>query len=478
MSAQSTTVTLPTPISSSASVQITYDVLTPFHNERHRIVKRGKNKGKERSSQQVENDDSALHQFLKDLNPPKSKSDLIGDEFGKDFEKLLKKHLKNVKDNYKKRKEEKGESVDEKSANQNVNNRKSKLKAWHESYRAMLAYQHLPDGFKASLKLLLDDYIKNHKNITIYAIAKKCGIPKTTLAEWAYGTRNPTPTAKDKIAALEKFFNLPAGILWLKLPYRADKSNLKSQATPHRKLLALKAKDKYILPEFPPAVQEEWDGLVKLYTKKSEIEDPAAAIDEGLELNDDESSGRKEDVIWRKRLDGINITERFKNLLARTFFGFLLRDLSDPYDQELINTAIEVIKKHRRAKGKEIDRGANRGSKKNSGTWLTSRQIDEKRGKRFNEEDLSLALLGDARLTYPYIQWKRARTGEVFYNSFVKSHLQFCSQLVHPDTGYLTKHPEFGKRLPVKIENEKEWIEWCKSSHRKFNTYLTQVAGY
>lgn len=402
--------------SSNQTARITYAELILFHHERNKISTRGKNKGKPRSQKVIENDNTALKQWRESLQPPKSENDLIGHEFGKDFQEKLEKHLEALRNKTKSESKKKG------GEKQPVIDRRSQLSRWQESYRAMLETPHLPSDFNEALKILVDEYLDKHKDQSLYSIAKQCRIHGDTLSSWVNRGEVPAYRALVKVQSLERFFNLSAGVLVFKLRhvFGRNRDNVKSQTTPERAQLASNVLTRYALQILPPSVQSEWLRLVRFFT------DLAWVISKQLK--------RGKNSEWRTRKsDGVNVTEIYKNTLARRYLGFLCLDLPDE------------------------DESAS------------------DRGRRFKSEELSIALLSVAPLVYAYINWKRKRNRKQAYNSETKSFLQFCSQLVHPRTGYLTQHPEFGLKLPKKIKTKSAWLKWCEENHSIFNRYLKEL---
>jgi hypothetical protein len=290
------------------------------------------------------------------------------------------------------------------------------------AYRAMLETQHLPSDFNEALKKIVNEYLDEHKDQSLYSIARQCSIPHSTLERWVYEGAVPNYNASAKIESLERFFKVPAGSLIFKLRYifGGNRDNVRSQTTPERERLASNVLTRYALQILPPSVQSEWLRLVRFFT------DLAWVISKKLK--------RDKNSEWRTRKsDGVNATEIYKNTLTRRYLGFLCLNLSDE------------------------DESAS------------------DRGRRFRPKDLSIALFSVAPLVYAYINWKRKRNRKQAYNSETKSFLQFCSQLVHPETGYLTQHPEFGLKLPKKIKAKGAWLKWCEENHSIFNRYLKEL---
>jgi hypothetical protein len=236
------------------------------------------------------------------------------------------------------------------------------------------------------------------------------------LQGWASGTVNPSTKSLHNIQRLEAYFQVSHGILSSRIPAALkDKAIYSKGGTPWRKQQCVLRKLSYYLRVFPSHLDREWNELLLFFT------DSEWAEERRLERNS----------VWRVRWNnGQCVTGDMRKKDLMSFFGYLCLP---PMHED----------KRLRGQGCRID-------------------------------DLSLALLSDADLVRNYLYFRRARTVSQSFNSYTKSFLSFCSQLLRPETGYLWQSSAYGSMLPQKIAPDK-WHNWCEASHRKIGDLRNKI---
>lgn len=355
-----------------------------------------------------------------------SPDEVIGAEMGDDFRQRLVEHLIELESN--------------KLARSTINNRKSLLTKWRESYLFLKEASCLPEGFGEALEALLKKGVGS-----INHVARSCNTPVSTLLRWRRGETRPNSVSLKYVTALEVYFGLPANILLNKTRLsvapgpRRDWAQCRS--TPHRRYVSELRKKPYkmIVEAFNDRQRREWQDLFRFYTNHAWV----AA--QGLERS------RRG---WRtRRNDKKNSTGEIKLRYLQNFYGYLCLP-DEPESPDF--------------RGIEFDPD-NDGHKGVRG--LDPHLV----GLGIDPQNLSLALLVDTNLIHSHIEFLRRRAFGQVYNTYVKGFLNFCRQLVLLVKGFLWQHAKFGAEVTPPIPSETAWRERCEEAHRRIKNIIRNL---
>jgi len=361
-----------------------------------------------------------------DSQPRKvSPNDLVGAELDEDFDRQLLEHLAVL------------EKMKLSSAT--INNRKSLLMKWHESYILMMKTASLPEKFSEAVNFLLEN-----RGRGISHVARSCNVTVSILLRWKNGKNMPGAASRQYVVALESYFDLPPGTLLIKtlLPVTGSTANTtEDKSTPHRRYISEIRKKPYKLgfDLFTDKQQQEWRDLFRFYTNHAWV----AA--QGLERS------RRG---WRtRRSNQKNSTGEIKLRYLQNFYGHLclppapeapnLRGATfDPYNDE--HHGVPGLDPH-----------------------LT--------GVGLFHDKLSLGLFVDISLIHSHIEFLRGRAFGHVYNTYVRGLLNFCRQLVLPEKGFLWQHSRFGEELSPPILTKAIWQERCAEAHRRIKNIIRNL---
>jgi transcriptional regulator with XRE-family HTH domain/integrase len=355
-----------------------------------------------------------------------SPGDLIGAEMGDDFRQRLIEHL--------------AELENDQLALSTINNRKSLLSKWRESYFLLKETVGLPEGFGEALDVLLEK-----RGMSISHVARSCNTSVSTLLRWKRGETRPNSMSLKCVAALEVYFGLPADTLLIKTGSSAAPGlrpdGVECRSTPHRRYVSELRKKPYklVADAFNDRQRQEWRDLFRFYTNHAWV----AA--QGLERN------RRG---WRtRRNDQKNSTGEMKLRYLQNFYGYLCL----PYVPESpVFRGVEF----------DPDNGEHNGVR-----GLDPHLV----GMGFEPERLSLALFVDTNLIHSHIEFLRGRAFGHVYNTYVRGFLNFCRQLVLPTKGFLWQHARFGVEIDPRILSEIEWRERCEEAHRRIKNIIRNL---
>ncbi len=416
------------------NTSLTYRDLIDFHSGNLREEPGGEN----RPSGSINNHMTAINKWLeyatwrKGLLPSQgipaeaSPDDVIGAEMGDDFRQRLIEHLVELEN--------------DKLARSTINNRKSLLSKWRESYSLLKETSSLPQGFGEALDALLKTGCGS-----INHVARNCNTSVSTLLRWRRGETRPNSVSIKYVTDLEVYFGLPANTLLNKigitvaLGRRPD--GAPSGSTPHRRHVSELRKKPYkvTVEAFNDRQRQEWQDLFRFYTNHAWV----AA--QGLERS------RRG---WRtRRHDQKNSTGEMKLRYLQNFYGYLCLP-KEP--------APPVFR------GVEFDPD-NDGHKGVRG--LDPHLV----GLGIAPERLSLALIVDTNLIHSHIEFLRRRAFGHVYNTYVRGFLNFCRQLVLPVKGFLWQHTRFGVELTPPILSEQAWRERCEEAHRRIKNIIRNL---
>ncbi len=294
-----------------------------------------------------------------------------------------------------------------------VANKLSYIRAIRKTFATILSGVVPTGGFRTSLMSLMQD-----NGVTQVELAKAVGVKKQSIHDWTTRGKVPNELSLDVIRRIESFFNISPGSLLKKVEVSCSVYSAPDHAPPK---LASRAKryalslDHFRYQGESKRIRAEWCDLVKFYT--------APYLLNGLERNTTWRVKNANTVTtkcgWEaKTPDGVCVTARIRWVSVATFFGFLMRS---------------------------SDLG----------------------GKGMQEEQLSLALLSDAKLTVDFIEFKKLRSGR--YTGETERILAFLTSLLRPKTGFLWQQPEYGDRLPQSVSKE-EWHRWCDENSKTLRT--------
>lgn len=285
---------------------------------------------------------------------------------------------------------------------QTIADRRSMMLAYRETWvylRQSATADTLEGDFAQTLVRLIE-----LSGTTTREIARAAGVGFPTVKRWRRGRCLPTTRFLPAVHRLEEIFGLPVGVLIAKLPkvLFGDTESIKSCQTGYRKHGATLIRLPYLLKEFPPTLQGEWDDVFRFYT------DAAWLRMHGLKRNSK----------WRIREhDNSCPSARRIGHLISEFMGYLCLP-SDAEDPRL-------------------------------------------RGMGFRPEELTLAAFSDSGLVYNFSQFKRGRSYLKHYNADTFILFSFCLSLLRKETGFLWQSPDLGSRLPVPVPAA-EWHAWCE----------------
>lgn len=300
-------------------------------------------------------------------------------------------------------------------ATASIANKVSYIRAIRETYRVMLYNVILTGNFREVLAGLCEA-----NNITPVMLAKAIGAPKGSVHSWISRGSIPKATSRENIHKIERFFNLSAGSLVSKIYAYCTSHEPREEKTPRLESRVKRynlSKDHYIYKEPNLVVRKEWLELLNFYT--------APYLLNGLERNTIWRVKDAENVTtycgWEAQTsNGVCVTAHIRWMAVASFLGFLIRD-------------------------------------------------KEHGGKGMDENNLSLALLTDARLLIDYIEFKRERSGR--YTGEIERILAFWSSLLREHTGFLWQHAQYGKRLPAQVKEE-DWQNWCNENNNSIHAMM------
>lgn len=414
-------------------INLTYRSLIDFHIGNLRV----ESDRKKTSSNSINNHMTAINKWLEfatwmnglscthSQRPRLSPSDLVGTELDEDFDRQLLAHLTALEK--------------EKLASATINNRKSLLRKWHESYILLMKTASLPEKFSESLDFLLEKRggIASH-------VAKSCNTTVSTLLRWKNGKNMPGAASRQYVVALESYFGLPPGTLLIKtlLSVSGSTENTeKNKSTPHRRYVSEIRKKPYKLgfDLFTDKQQQEWKDLFRFYTNHAWV----AA--QGLERS------RRG---WRtRRSNQKNSTGEMKLRYLQNFYGHLCLPLA-PKVPNLRGVNFDPCNdEHQGVSGLD--------------PHLT--------GLGFFRDKLSLSLFVDTSLIHSHMEFLRGRAFGYVYNTYVRGFLNFCRQLVLPEKGFLWQHSRFGEELSPPILSDADWQQRCAEAHRRIKNIIRNL---
>jgi transcriptional regulator with XRE-family HTH domain len=418
------------------AVTITYLELKEYHifNLKKELQKKfEEGKINERTVIQTErNHLSAINGWLKDKNiNPQGIVDMnivIGDEMGVNFIQKRNRHLDFLRE---KNNENNGHSEDHDQTSlvqvplsdsgvseaskggledTTLNSRSTLLGRWQRSFEALQLKRSMPVKFAEQLKFLLE-----RNNLTICGLSTLVGMKTRTLKHWVAGDSHPSLEQLNHVTAIENYFKLPANTLNVRPIRRRECSAEETGRTSHGKRMQKARKEEYLLNEFPPKAQAEWD---ELYALKTAVLEP----ENGLKRN-----GR-----WYKdELTGECPTaERVKDQLA-SLYGFAC----EPDD----------------------------------GTGISGMP-----GKSMSECDMTLALVSVVPLVKEFLEFRRQRTPNKLFNKNAMHCIAVFRSLLRRETGFVRQHPEYGEHLSPPIPAD-EWNAWCDHSHNRLGELYKEI---
>lgn len=419
----------PNTTGSVAPVVITYKMVIDSYLAKLR--KGLKDRGK--STQLVNNSETALKNWLEIEGMERAESDPVGNDFDSGFKNRLEKFIQKLE----------SEELEQST----INSRKTAIRNTRKHYLPLKKTFGLPEGFGEALLYLL-----THSNSRKCEIAKSCDIDLTTLNNWSLKGILPGYKSISHIAVLEDYFLLPRNTLRKKLPrvlWGARGKSLKTGGTAYRDNFkeAIKPENQYVLyfdddhisvlpqnsadAQHLKRLQSEWGMVVRFFTA-----DSAWLRKNNLKRNSQ----------WRVRSDDVCSTSNIKYKALATYYGYLCL----PKDK--VNDSLEHLT--------ESDK---------SGNIRTTKRPHQ--GKGLKLSSITLALLGDTDLVYDYIDWYRKGNQLQAFNSTTKQFLRLCAQLLRPETGFLWQHPEFGQKLSPQIKGKAKWQDWCARNHALINDF-------
>jgi hypothetical protein len=414
-------------------INLTYRNLIDFHIGNLRV----ESDRKTISSNSINNHMTAINKWLEFATwmnglsctyspcPKVSPNNLIGAELDEDFDRHLLAHLAVL------------EKV--KLASATINNRKSLLTKWHESYILLMKTANLPEKFSEAVNFLLE---KRGEGIS--HAARNCNATVSILLRWKNGKNMPGAASRQYVVALESYFGLPPGTLLVKtlLPVSGSMANTtEDKSTPHRRYISEIRKKPYKLgfDLFTDKQQQEWRDLFRFYTNHAWV----AA--QGLERS------RRG---WRtRRSNQKNSTAEIKLRYLQNFYGHLCL----PMAPEAANLRGATFDPH---------------NDRHQGVPGLDPHLT---GLSFSHDKLSLGLFVDTSLIHSHIEFLRGRAFGYVYNTYVRGLLNFCRQLVLPEKGFLWQHSRFGEELSPRILSEANWQEKCAEAHRRIKNIIRNL---
>lgn len=294
-----------------------------------------------------------------------------------------------------------------------LNDRKSIMWSVHESAVELLRAQLLPADFVGALRSLIE-----HSGMTEARITAQVGLGEGRLRDWLRRGEIPSHVSLPAIQRLEDLFKLRRGTLSDRLPHlevRRGTWRLVRGTTPWREHMREQQKFTYALSELPATVAAECHDLVLFKTDDVWL--------------DQHGFRRAQEWRIRRNRDRSPSADKFVNDL-RKFMGWLRlpADAGHPWS----------------------------------------------RGKGLSTESFDLALLSDADLVLPFLDFWRERSYSKSFNSGTVCFAVQCMSLIKEETGFLRQQPSYGARLPTPIPADK-WEEWCESNYHRFARFLRTV---
>lgn len=317
-----------------------------------------------------------------------SESSPVGVEFGSDFTACVERYSDIL-------------GAEGKSS-QTIADRRSILGVYREAWVEMLQ-ENATGDLEGDFAEVLSGLVEK-SGIPVWQLLRDSGVKPGLFAHWRRGEIIPSTRYLPAVHKLETLFGLPCGALAAKLPHVmfGELGRMKTGLTPYRKHLCGINSQQYLLKEFPPSLQAEWNDLYLFYT------DAAWLRTRGLQRNSK----------WRVREhDNQSPTAEIARRRVLEVFGYL--------------------------------------------TLPPNEENPRLGGKGFEPAALTLALFSDSEVIYGYLQFKKERTYLKSYNAATHHLLILCLALLRPQTGFLWQSPEYGAKLPRPVPAS-EWHDWCK----------------
>lgn len=291
---------------------------------------------------------------------------------------------------------------------QTILDRKSTVHQLRESYVEFKRNHGLPKGFGEALCVLI-----SLSGGEAAKVARRAGVVEDTLRDWARGSVTPCVRSLKTIRRLEDYFKVPRGTLSARLPDAlwAAKS-VERGTTEWRRHQAEMLKLRYKMKALPPHVQADWDEVLCFFTDEDWVA---------------ERSMRRGSA-WRIRWNtGRCETGHMRHDMLLSYFGYLL---------------------------------------------LPETSGDRRmRGLGYTADELSLKLVGDAKLVKSYLRFVKARTVSQSHNSFAIVFLGFALQLLRPHTGYLWQSSRYAPHPTT----PKQWRAWCERNFKELEMFREAI---
>ena len=301
------------------------------------------------------------------------------------------------------------------SSRTRIRDQRSLVRRWHELAVEATEREHIA-SLKTPLQREIESHLKRLK-ISRWRLAQRCAVSKQSLAHWLRGG-HPNIRSKAALERLEREIGLEPGSLVKLIPGTGQKAAPRIEFREH---LSARARDPYYLPakNIPESFRSEWMSFLAYKTTCIPfLERQTKGVWRLRPVKDLPHDCR---VWWAQPDSGVVATTA---LLAfarvRAFIGALHR--------------IE-------------------------GKGLTP----------------TLAYYADSRRFDRYLDFALSRSRNVVHGGIV-GHLQFALSLIHPETGYLTQHPEFASILGVPPEQWKDHCAKCFAHMKKRRKGLERVA--
>lgn len=387
--------------------------------------------GGETVEKQVQNHLTALKAWMswKGL----SQGSTVGGEFAGNFGGELERHRAYLKVKLHNRR---GKAV-KGLAESTIKNRLSILGQWRASWKEMAASA---DGALKGRRSILEalKYLVERSGKTPWGFARAVGVPAKTFRLWYLGEINPSGREEtvEAFRAMERYGGLKDGELTSLIKPTFGVHQLTGAELPRSKFALRQQRatsEKYTLSQFPPRLQAEFDGWFDLMTAP-------------LEPDDFRRNG-----CWfvDPEIHECSTAVRYKLSLA-SFFGYLCLPV------EGRRFPVPKRKKGGAIKAEEAEV-----------------EYTVVCGEGFNQDCLTLALMGDVALVRRYLEFMRKRAGGS-YNQDTTHFLDTCCALLRKETGYVRQHPEYGERLPSPVANRR-WNKWCDSAHARFRKLIQEL---
>ncbi len=260
--------------------------------------------------------------------------------------------------------------------------RRAMIKKFRKSYQEMIVAVRAPKDFVEAL-----NYYIEQSGMSARAIARKAGVKKNRICDWANGAQYPDkPYSAEKVYKVEKALDLTPGSLVSLLPSLRKKKHIMG-ATPYSKQLSINSKKKYRLRK--PAWTEKCQTQFSAYCA-FKLDDDIAQ--KGIIKH--RMSG------WRKDDPEVG-TRQIHESLFTELWGYLLLPKAS-------------------AREKDPD--------------LTVH------GQGMLPEELGMENLLNSDLVEGFLKFHKARSGS--YNSMSLNFIAVASSAVNPVHGFIVQHPD------------------------------------